>query len=270
MHIDSLGIHIGQVYVRFYGIILVSGALAGGYLAAAEARRRGVNADHVWDQLVWLLLGGIVGARLYHVFTPSPSMMPPGTPNPYLSNPIAIFQIWNGGLGMPGAVAGGSFALWLYTRKKHLRFMLWADIACPGLLLAQSIGRWGNYVNQELYGKPSTLPWAIYIEPQYRLKEYVSFETYHPLFLYESILNLLGCLLLLWIGRRWSERIRTGNIFIAYLITYPAIRFFMEYIRLDSSQLAGLNANQNLAALVAVAATATLLLRQRRQAKSNT
>lgn len=267
MSFDSLGIHIGPLYVRFYGIILVSGAMVGGYLAVLEARRLGEDSEHVWDALVWLLLGGIVGARIYHVFTPSPSMMPPGTPNPYFSNPVAIFQIWNGGLGMPGAVVGGAIALWAYTRQKDLRFMIWADIASPGLLLAQSIGRWGNYVNQELYGKPSTLPWAIFIEPQYRLQEYIEFETYHPLFLYESILNLLGCALLLRISHRWAKKLRPGDVFLAYLVTYPTIRFFMEFLRLDSSRLGSVNANQTLSALVFAVATTILLLRKRSKSR---
>ena len=178
MAIDSLGVQIGGLYIRYYGLIIVTGAIAAGYLAAHEAKRRKLDPNFVWDALMWTLLGGILGARLYHVITPPPSMMPPGTPNPYFSNPVAAFQIWNGGLGIPGGVAGGTFALWLFTRRKGLRFMEWTDIAAPGLLLAQSIGRWGNYINQELYGSPTNLPWAIFIEPQYRLVEYIDYDTY--------------------------------------------------------------------------------------------
>lgn len=267
MYFDSLGIHIGPLYLRFYGIILVTGAMAGGWLAAVEARRRGQQPEHVWDALVWLLIAGIAGARLYHVLTPSPSMMPPGTPNPYFSNPVAAFQIWNGGLGIPGGVAGGTFALWLYTRRKGLRFMEWTDIAAPGLLLAQSVGRWGNYINQELYGSPTNLPWAIFIEPQYRLVEYIDYDTYHPLFLYESILNFLGCLLLLWIARRAADHIRIGDVFLAYLVAYPTIRFFLEFIRLDYSRLANSNVNQSLSVVVAVTAATLLWIRHRHRVK---
>ncbi len=111
MAIDSLGIHLGGLYIRFYGLIIVTGAMAAGYLSAYEARRRHLDPAFVWDALIWTLLGGIVGARLYHVLTPPPSMMPPGTHNPYLQNPAAVLQIWKGGLGIPGGVTGGAFAL---------------------------------------------------------------------------------------------------------------------------------------------------------------
>ncbi len=265
MAIDSLGIHLGGLYIRFYGLIIVTGAMAAGYLSACEARRHQLDSAFVWDALMWTLLGGIVGARLYHVLTPPPSMMPPGTPNPYLQNPAAVLQIWKGGLGIPGGVTGGAFALWLFAKKRGHGFVVWADVAVPGLLLAQAIGRWGNFVNQELYGLPSNLPWAIYIAPENRIAAFAQYETFHPLFLYESVLNLLGCLLLLWAARNYSKRLLTGEIALGYFIIYPTIRFCLEFIRVDSSQIGGLNANQNLMAIVVVASILTLIVRRRHQ-----
>ena len=264
MYIDSLGVHLGPLYIRYYGLIIITASIAGGYLGAHEARRRQLDPAFIWDALIWTMLGGIIGARLYHVLTPPPSMMPPGTPNPYFQDPLAILQIWRGGLGIPGGIVGGTLALWLLTRKYNQPFAVWADIAAPALLLAQAIGRWGNFVNQELYGLPTNLPWAIFIQPENRLPIFAQYETFHPLFLYESILNILGSLYLLWLARRYALRLRPGEIILAYFIIYPAIRFFLEFIRVDSSQIAGLNANQSLMAVVAVATAATLAIRRLR------
>ena len=266
MSVDSLGIHLGPLYLRFYGLILVSGALLGGYIGSLEARRRGLDPNFAWDGLIWGLLGGVIGARLYHVFTPPPSMVAAGfTTQTYLQDPIKILQVWNGGLGIPGGVAGGVLGIWIYARRTKLNFSTWLDIAAPALPLGQAVGRWGNFVNQELYGRPTTFPWAVHIDPQYRLPQFADVATYHPLFLYESILNLLAAIALLWIGRRFVEKLRKGDLFLIYLIFYPAIRFALEFIRLDSSQLGNLNVNQTLSALTILIVSIVLIIRHRRR-----
>ncbi|MCH2539573.1 MAG: prolipoprotein diacylglyceryl transferase [Anaerolineales bacterium] len=262
MAIDSLGIQIGGLYIRYYGLIIVTGAIAAGYLAAHEAKRRKLDPNFVWDALMWTLLGGILGARLYHVITPPPSMMPPGSPNPYFQNPISILWIWKGGLGIPGGLVGGAFTLWAFSRNRNQPFALWADVASPGLLLAQSIGRWGNFINQELYGLPSELPWAIHIAPRNRVQRFAQYESFHPLFLYESVLNIMGCLILLWATRRYARNLQHGDIALGYFVIYPTIRFFLEFIRVDSSQVAGINANQSLMAVVAIVSALLLALRK--------
>jgi phosphatidylglycerol:prolipoprotein diacylglycerol transferase len=270
MSIDSLGIHIGTLlYIRFYGIILVTGAVIGTYLASTEARRKGQDPNYVWDALVWALIGGIIGARLYHVFTPPPSMVAAGfTTAAYFADPIKIFEVWNGGLGIPGGIVGGLLAMWLYTRYAKVDFLTWVDIAAPAVPLAQAIGRWGNFVNQELYGKPTNLPWAIYIAPQNRVAGFTQFERFHPVFLYESILNLLVCLAMLWLARRFAERLRPGDMLLLYLMFYPTVRFFMEFLRLDSSGFGNLNINQTLSAAVAVMAGIWFAIRHRRQRRA--
>ncbi len=130
--------------------------------------------------------------------------------------------------------------------------LTWLDILASADALGQAIGRWGNYFNQELYGAPSNLPWAIYIDPQHRLPGFENVAYYHPLFLYESLWNLANVVFLLWLARRFSTRLKSGDIFLVYMITYPFARFMLEFLRLDSSQLAGINDNQALALVLLI------------------
>jgi len=250
--------------IHFYGIIIMIGAVAGGLLAAHEAKRRGFNPDIVWDMMIWLIIGGVIGARLWHIFTPSPSSIAAGyTTAYYLTHPLDAINLRLGGLGIPGAVLGGLLALFLFTRYRVLSFAVWADIAAPALALGQAIGRWGNFFNQELYGAPSNLPWAIYIDPNHRLPGFESIARYHPLFLYESLYSLGNMILLLWISRRFADRLKPGDVFIVYLMVYPFGRFLLDFLRLDASKIAGINFNQTVMALVALSAAAALFWRHR-------
>ncbi len=258
------GFALGPIYIRFYGIIVMTGALLGGWLASREAKRRGYDPDIVWDLLVWLIVGGVVGARLWHVFTPMPSSIANGiTTEYYLTHPLDMIAIWNGGLGIPGAVIGGMIAMYFFVRRNKLNFGEWADISAPALALGQAIGRWGNFFNQELYGAPTNLPWKIYIDPQHRLPQFANVAYYHPLFLYESIWDFANMVLLLWLARKHSDAIKMGDIFLIYLVVYPVGRFLLEFIRLDASQIAGINANQTVMAVVAICAAAALFWRHR-------
>lgn len=254
------------IKIYYYGIILMTGALSAAFLADREARRRKLNTDFVWDGLVWVLIGGIIGARIWHILTPPPSMVEQGiTTAFYLTHPLDAINIRKGGLGIPGAVIGGGLALYLFCRRRKISFATWGDIAIPGVALGQAIGRWGNFVNQEVYGAPTNLPWAITIDPQYRLPEFQQYATYHPLFLYESIWNLLNMGLLLWLGRRYADRLLAGDLILVYAIFYPVGRFFLEFLRLDAAQIAGINANQAFMAIVAVASSALLIWRHRKK-----
>lgn len=256
--------NIGPLTIHFYGIVIMLGVVAATYLARREANRRGQNGDLVWDMLVWMLIAGIIGARLWHILTPSPSLEAQGvTTYYYLTHPLEAIAIWKGGLGIAGAVVGGSIALYFFGRRHQLPFLAWLDILAPALALGQAIGRWGNFFNQELYGAPTSLPWAIYIDPQHRLPGFENIAYYHPTFLYESIWNLANMALLLWLSRRFQNRLKTGDVFLVYLIVYPLGRFLLEFLRLDSSQLAGINANQALMLVVMVAASLILGWRHR-------
>ena len=145
--------------------------------------------------------------------------------------------------------------------------MTWVDIIAPGLILAQAIGRWGNFANQELYGAPSDLPWALYIDPAHRLAQFADVAYYHPTFLYESLLNLIGMGLLIWIGNRYFEKLKPGDLFLVYLIYYPIVRILMEMLRLDSSTVGGLNANQAVMIVILIAAILTLAYRHMHRTK---
>jgi phosphatidylglycerol:prolipoprotein diacylglycerol transferase len=283
MTVDQLGIHIGIFYFRFYALILVGGAFAGAYLASLNAQRKGYSPDLVWDGLIWALLGGIVGARIWHILTPPPSMVQAGIDTAYYLNltnlvPVltvgdftlqlpAAIALSNGGLGLPGAVAGGALALFWFARRQKVAFIELLDLAAPALALAQAIGRWGNYVNQELYGAPTTLPWGLNIDAAFRVAGYTDPALrFHPLFLYESTGNALICLALLYLLRRYANRLKPGDLFLVYLVLYPVQRFLLDFIRLDNAidPILRLNVNQTVMAVVAVVAGAMLISRHRR------
>ena len=256
------GFAIGPLTVHYYGVIIMFGAILGTLLASKLAVRYGQNPDIVWDALPWILVAGIIGGRVWHVLTPPASMQALGwSSNYYFTHPLDAIATWNGGMGIPGAIMGGALALYLYCRKTKINFGIFIDIMAPGLALGQAIGRWGNFINQELYGSPSTLPWAITIDPAYRLSQYQDIATYHPLFLYESLWNLLNMGLLLWLGKKFSEILKPGDIMLTYLIVYPLGRFMLEFLRLDPSPVAGLNVNQTLMGITALAASIALLFR---------
>lgn len=263
------GFNIGPLTIRFYAIIIIFGAILGSWLAARLAKRAGRDPEVILDILPWLLIGGIIGARLWHVFTPSASNQAMGiTTENYLRNPIEILKIWKGGLGIPGGVIGGALTLIIYCKAKKLNFLEWADYISPGLLIGQAIGRWGNFVNQEVYGGPSNLPWAITIDPPYRISGFEQVANYHPLFLYESLLNLLAAGLLVLINRKWRKNLFAGDLFLLYLVLYPTIRFFLEFLRLDPSPVAGININQTSMLVVLIIAVLLLVLRHTVWAKN--
>jgi phosphatidylglycerol---prolipoprotein diacylglyceryl transferase len=203
---------------------------------ALNASWRVWNPEHVWNGIIWCLILAVIGARLYHVLTPSPSMAAVGINSPldYLRNPAQMFNFRSGGLGIYGGLAGGALGLWLYTRRQRISMLAWADLAVIGLALGQFVGRWGNFFNQELYGRPTTAFWAIFIEPQYRLSGYSNFSHFHPAFLYESLWSLLAFLTLHTLFMRFRTRLQTGDLMALYLIFYGIGRSLLELVRLDS------------------------------------
>ncbi|MCB0193252.1 MAG: prolipoprotein diacylglyceryl transferase [Anaerolineae bacterium] len=250
---------LGPFAIRWYGLLIVTGALLGAYIATLEARRRGEDANHVWDLLVWCMIFGIIGARLYHIFS-SPVGGNRGFDYYFIENPFTTLSlfgvqipfptalvIWQGGIGIFGALVGGFLAVILYTKRHNLNLWRWLDILAPGMLLAQAIGRWGNYFNQELYGPPTTLPWGITITnvnqripPYDDLTIYPLTTTFHPVFFYESMWNLIGFGLLLWLSRKYADKWLDGDMFSFYLIWYPVGRAIIESLRPDAWTLSGI------------------------------
>lgn len=261
------GFEILGFKIYFYGILIMLGALAATWLSSRRARDYGQDPDMAWDILPWALLGGIIGARVWHILTPPQSMVDQGiTTAYYLTHPLEMIWIRNGGLGIPGAVIGGFLAVYLYTRRKDISVLTWADIVAPGLALAQAVGRWGNFFNQEVYGAPTNLPWRLFIDESRRLPEYRDVAYYHPLFLYEFVWNIMNMGILLWASRRYRDRLKNGDIFLMYLVIYGVGRFLLEFLRLDPSPVAGINANQGLMLVVVVASLLALYLRHRNDA----
>jgi phosphatidylglycerol:prolipoprotein diacylglycerol transferase len=252
--------------IYWYGILAVAGILIGCAVATFEAKRRGENPDHIWNGLILVIIFGLIGARLYHVVS-SPQGLMRGFEY-YLQHPVEIFMIRQGGLGIFGAIAGGVLAVFIYARWQKLSFLTWVDIAAPGLALGQAIGRWGNFFNQELYGYPTTVPWGIPIDPQYRLPQFSNLPAttrFHPTFLYESIWNLLVFVALMYIGRRYYDRLKSGDIFLLYAILYPLGRFFVEFQRPDAWMMGPLAAAQVFSLLIIAVAVGILVYRHRRR-----
>jgi phosphatidylglycerol:prolipoprotein diacylglycerol transferase len=268
MSFEPLGIHITflNLTIRYYGIILMSAALLIAWVAEILARRRNFDPEIVWDMFLWIVVGCVVGARIWHILTPPDSMVEAGMNTAYyLTHPFDAINLTRGGLGFPGAVIGGALAMYIYCRRNKLSFLVWGDIAVPGIALGHAFGRLGNWVNHEVYGAPApaTLPWAIYIPPEYRLPEFMGYDLYHPLFLYEMILNIVNFAILIVVGQKYREqlKLKDGDLILLYLFNYGVIRFFLEFLRLDTSPVLGININQVVAATTAVLSVLVLIWR---------
>ena len=258
MEMALQGITIGSFTIRFYALALLTGMLAGVVLARREAKRLGEDPDHVVNIAVLGAILGLVGARLYHVF--DQQWWPYFRENPEQ----IILGVRSGGLGIFGAIVGAVLALLIYVRWKGLNTLRWLDIGAPAFLLGQAVGRWGNFFNQELYGPPSDLPWAFPISLANRAAGYEDFERFHPLFLYESLMSLIGVAVLVYVARRFGPRLLTGDILLLYFIWYPAVRFSLEFLRLDPWTQGGVPMAQWLTGASVLASTAILIWRHRR------
>jgi phosphatidylglycerol---prolipoprotein diacylglyceryl transferase len=239
------GISLGPLTLRWSGLLLALGIACGALLAAYEARRRNHDPELIYYLFMPMTMWGLVGARLWHILTPPLSSIQLGlTTGHYLTHPLDMLALWVGGFGLPGAILGGMFGLFLFSRKYELSFWEISDLLAPGLALALAIGRIGNYFNQELYGLPVNPPLGIFIQPASRLFGYEQVEHYHPLFGYESGLNIVSMILLLWLARLFSERLKPGDLFLAFLGLYSIIRILLEFLRLDVALINGVNVNQ--------------------------
>ena len=217
---------IGAFGLRWYSVLIAAGLLLGSWVASIEAKRRGETTDHVYNILLVALPLALIGARLYHVIDKWGEI--------YSHDPFRVLLINEGGIGIYGAVAGAIIGIAIYCRWKRLKLSTWLDIGAPGMILGQAVGRWGNFFNQELYGKPSELPWAIYIPPDKRIIGYEGYSNFHPLFLYESFLNLFAFGAMIYIARRFHSRLKSGDLALLYGVLYGAIRLSLETLRIGN------------------------------------
>jgi prolipoprotein diacylglyceryl transferase len=234
--------HLGPVPLRGYALCIIAGIIFAIWLGERRWVARGGRPGDVQDLAVWAVPFGVVGARLYHVATDWEKYFGEG------GNPWQALYIWKGGLGIWGAVALGSVGVWLWSRRRGVRMLPMLDALAPGVIVAQAMGRWGNWFNQELYGKPTDLPWGLEIDranwpvtcdyPKGSgtcLQDYPDTTVFHPTFLYEAIWNLGVFGLLLWAERRF--KLGFGRVFALYVMGYTLGRGWIEYLRIDDVQL---------------------------------
>ncbi len=238
--------------IRAYALCIIAGIVVGGIIASRRWRARGGNPDTLELIIAVAIPCGIVGARIYHVITDYQLYFGPGR------NPVDALKIWNGGLGIWGAVAGGVLGGYLVARRKQVRFPALLDAVAPGIVVAQAIGRLGNWFNQELFGRPTTLPWGLQIDPSHRPVSYLQDATFHPTFLYELVWNLGVAGVLVWADRRW--RLGHGKVFALYVVLYTAGRFWIEALRIDTvNEIGGFRLNNYTSLIVFVLALGWLL-----------
>jgi phosphatidylglycerol---prolipoprotein diacylglyceryl transferase len=227
----------GPITLRWYGLLIASAVLIGVSLSGYLARRRGLNSDLIGDLAIWLVVAAIPCARLYYVAFEWKN---------YGANPGEILAIWHGGIAIHGAILGGLAATLIFARLNKVSFWQLTDLVAPSLILGQAIGRWGNFFNSEAFGRPTDLPWKLYIPLAQRPAGYTQFEYFHPTFLYESLWNLAVFVLLLrlfaW-GLR-SGRLKAGTLFLVYLVCYSLGRVWIEGLRTDSLMLGPLRIAQ--------------------------
>jgi phosphatidylglycerol:prolipoprotein diacylglycerol transferase len=336
MDFQSTHILIGNLQIRYYGIIIVTALLVGAYVASLLAKRTGRDADHVWGGLTWAIIPGIIGARLWFVLFPPIGLTAGcGIEGEVCQNTAWFIEnffnlengaiaIWSGGLSIFGAIIGGGLGAWLYLGKWHntvvkvfnailipfiwlsqfvswlvqmiigrvtgeevepfayehpptefpdagIRMAPWLDIAAVAIPIAQAIGRIANYINQELYGIPTSLPWGIEIPSSMRVAPYksgVDFPAdtlFHPIWAYEAIWSLVAFYVLWRIYNQYRDRLLTGDMFLMYIAQYSFIRFLLEFLRVEVAVIgnSGINSSQAITVVAFVVSVALLIYRHR-------
>lgn len=250
-------IPIGPLDLHAYGLMLAIGVLVAARIADRRATRFGLPEGAVGEVATIVVVAGVIGARVYHLFT-GYSWDEDGI--------VGAFKIWEGGLSIWGAVAGGAFGVWFMARRKRLDPIVLMDVIAPAVAVAQGIGRWGNWWNQELFGRPTDLPWGLEIDLAHRPARYIAEDTFHPTFLYESLYCFALFALITWAERRF--RFQRGQTLALYIALYCIERFFMELLRVDpASELFGMRFNALLSIVLAVAGFVGFVVAGRRGAR---
>lgn len=232
--------NLGPLIVHFYGVIIALSIYLGWYIAKKRASIYKIPGALFDDPILLLpLILAIFGARAYHVFDYW---------GYYINNPYSIINIPNGGLGIWGALVGIFIGLWIVARARHIDLLSILDLASPSLILGQAIGRIGNYINQEAFGPPTNLPWAVYIKPENRPADFINSARFHPTFFYEAILDFIFFLILIWLSKKLIAKsqlsVVRGQLFAMYLILYSTGRFITEFWRIDTAAVGGIKIAQ--------------------------
>ncbi len=224
---DPVAFYLGSLGIRWYAIFILTGIILAIVLIRWLAAKRGFDTEFLLDIAVWVVIFAIIGARAYYVLL---------KPIYFFHHPLDAFDTRLGGMTIHGAIVAGALTVWWLCRRHGQPLLPWLDMIVPGVALGQAIGRWGNWANQEAFGTPSTLPWAVHIAPDHRPAEYIQYPTFHPTFLYESLIDLATAIVLVWLVLRLpkSRWLRDGDVAWVYFIIYGVARFFIERIRTDS------------------------------------
>ena len=242
---------IGPFPLRAYALAIIAGVVLAVIIGERRWVARGGTKGVVTDVATIAVPFGIVGARIYHVIT---------SPQAYLEDPVSALYVWEGGLGIPGGIAGGFAAAYVLCRRRGISKGAFADSVAPGIAVAQAVGRLGNWFNQELFGRPTTLPWGLEIDPD-NPDAVAGAEAYHPTFLYELLWNLGVAGVVVWADRRW--KLGGGRAFALYVALYAAGRIWIEALRIDdANELLGLRLNVVVMGVVLVGAVAYLVVRR--------
>ncbi|HAX90445.1 MAG TPA: prolipoprotein diacylglyceryl transferase [Cyanobacteria bacterium UBA11370] len=221
-------IELGPLAIRWYGLLIASAVLIGVSFSQYLAKHRNVNPELIGDLVIWLVIAAIPAARLYYVLFEWEQ---------YAQHPEDIIAIWKGGIAIHGAILGGILAAVIFARIQKVSVWLLIDLVVPSLILGQAIGRWGNFFNSEAFGRPTNLPWKLYIPPQNRPSDYMNIQYFHPTFLYESLWNLLVFGLLITLFFRDLKRqphLKVGTLGLIYMVGYSTGRVWIEALRTDS------------------------------------
>jgi phosphatidylglycerol:prolipoprotein diacylglycerol transferase len=250
---SPIAFSIAGLDVRWYALFLLAGLIAGLLFTRWLATMVGLEPDWVWDAAPWIVLSAIVGARLYYVLLRA---------DYFAQHPAEAINLRLGGMAFHGSLVAGIAAFVILAQRDKQPVLAWTDIAMPGVALAQAVGRWGNWANQEAFGLPTNLPWGVAIDVAHRPPQFVDASMFHPTFLYESIFNLANALLLGWVALRVpsSRVLRHGDVLGVYLIGYGIARFFIERMRTDSLYIGPLPAAFWLSWLLVVAGVLVLIV----------
>ena len=249
--------YLGPVPIRAYAFAIIVGIVVAVWLGNRRYVQRGGRPGLITDLAIWAVPFGIIGGRLYHVITDAQLYFGPGG-----SGLTGALRIWDGGLGIWGAVAFGGLGAWIGARRAGVPLPPVADAIAPGIALAQAIGRWGNWFNQELFGGPTDLPWGLEIAPEHRPEIFADVTTFHPTFLYESLWLVGVALVVIWADRRW--RMGHGRAFALYVLLYTVGRLWIELLRVDpANTVLGLRVNVWTSVLVGLGALAYLVVSAR-------